>query len=185
MASLPGGFSWIDLVILLIIGGGVLRGYTQGLLRQIVGLAVLYLATILATQNYLPLSNWVYSIYHLPATRLANALTFLFILFTVSFLINLLADDAYRMTKVKIAPVVDQLGGAFLGLVTVIIVLIFLLPILRFVSNEPFPYFDGLRVAILQGLQGSQFLPLILYYRPIVLGTITPWIPGGLPSIFE
>jgi hypothetical protein len=55
----------------------------------------------------------------------------------------------------------------------------------RFVSVEPYPYFDGFRIAVVQGLQGSQLIPLIMYYRPTVMSTITPWIPGGLPSIFE
>lgn len=185
MTNLPGNFSWVDLVILLIVGAGVLVGYTQGLLRQIVGLGALYLSTILATQNFIGLSSWINNLFKLPSSRFVNVISFLFILLAIAALINLLAADAYRMTKLKIAPTLDQVGGSFLGLVTIMILLIFLIPILRFVTGEPFPYFETARTGIIQGMETSRIVPLILYYRPLVLGTISPWVPGGLPALFD
>jgi uncharacterized membrane protein required for colicin V production len=185
MPSLPGGFSWIDLVIVLVVGGGIYVGYSQGLLRQLVGLGALYLAAILAAQNYLPLSEFINRLFQLGLGRFVNVVCFLIIFFGVATIINLIAAEAYRMTKFKIAPTLDVLSGSILGFITVILLLVFLIPVVRFVSGEPFPYIESARSAILQGLQTSRFVPLILSYRPLLLSTLTPWLPGGLPAIFD
>lgn len=181
-----GIFNWFDVVIFLIVAAGLLVGYTQGLLRQIIGLAALYLATIVATQYYIPFANLIYNAMSLSPSRFVAVVSFLAIFFVVSALINILASDAYQMTKLRIFPTIDQLGGSFLGLVTIVIILGLFLPILQFVSGETLPYFDNARVALVQGMQNSRLVPAFIYFRRDLLNAIAPWLPNGqIPSIFN
>ena len=181
-----GPFNWVDVVLILIIGGGLLLGFTQGLLRQIIGLAALYLAMIVATQYYTPLSNFMYGFFFTTPSRFINVVAFLVIFILVSALINILAADAYQLTKLRLFPTIDQFGGSFLGLVTVIIILVLLLPILQFVSGEPLPYFENLRAGLVQGMQNSRLVAIFLLFRRDLLNAITPWLPNGqIPPIFN
>jgi uncharacterized membrane protein required for colicin V production len=188
VGSMPsvGIFNWFDVVIFLVVAGGLLVGYSQGLLRQVVGLAALYLATIVATQYYIPFSNFIYGMLFLNPSRFVNVVSFLVIFFGISALINVLAADAYQMTKLKLFPTIDQLGGAFLGLVTTVILLGLFIPILQFVSVEPLPYIDSVRATLVDGIANSRFVPAFLAIRHDLLNTIAPWLPNGqIPSIFN
>ena len=181
-----GLYNWMDFAIFLIVAGGLLVGYTQGLLRQIIGLAALYLATIVATQYYLTVSKTIYGALSVSPSRFVNLLSFLFIFFTITAIINILAADAYQMTKLRLYPVLDHLGGSLLGLVTIIILLCLFLPIFQFVSGEPFPYFDNAREAFVQGLENSRLVTVIYIFRPELFKAIVPWLPNGqIPSIFN
>lgn len=181
-----GYFNWIDAVIILILAGGSLVGYTQGLLRQVIGLASLYLAAIVATQYYVAVSNLINNMFFQAPSRFVSVIAFLIVFFGVTSLINLLAADAYSMTKLHLFPTVDQLGGSFIGLVTVIILLVLLLPILLFVLGEPLPYLENFRAGLVNGLDSSRLVPEIVSYRRDLLNAIAPWMPNGqIPSIFN
>jgi uncharacterized membrane protein required for colicin V production len=180
-----GGFNWFDVLLLFLVGFGLTVGYAQGLLRQVMGLAALYIATIIATQYFIPFSNFLRSVLFLTESRLWSALAFFLILLGVTSIINFLAADAYRLTKSSIYPLVDHLGGMVLGLITILITLSLVLPILIFVTSEPMPYFDSVRSDIAAGMQTARMMPLFQAIKPIVLSAITPWIPGGLPSLFN
>ena len=123
-----GIFNWFDLVIFLTVAAGLLVGYTQGLLRQIIGLASLYLATIVATQYYIPFSNLIYRALGVAPSRFGSLVSFVLIFFGLSALINILVSDAYQMVRLRIFPTLDQFGGSFLGLVTISILLGLFLP---------------------------------------------------------
>ena len=158
------------------------------MLRQVIGLAALYLATIVATQYYVTVSNTINNIFYLASSRMVNVISFSLIFFSVSAIINFLAADAYQMTKLRLFPLVDQLGGAFIGLVTIVILLVVLLPILQFVSGEPMPLenFEKYRAFFIQGIQTSRLVPAIIGLRGDLLKAITPWLPNGqTPPIFN
>ncbi len=180
-----GGFNWFDIVLFILVAFGLTVGYTQGLLRQIIGLAGLYIATIIATQYFIPFSHFLSSLFFLTESRLINAIAFFVILLGVSAIINFLAADAYRMTKLKMFPLIDQLGGSVVGVITIAITLTLILPIINFVTSEPLPYFDPVRSSIVQGMQTSRLMPIFQAIQPTLLNAISPWIPGGLPSIFN
>ena len=181
-----GIFNWFDIAIFLIVAVGLLVGYTQGLLRQIIGLASLYLATIVATQYYIPFSNLIYGGMGIAPSRFVSLVSFVVIFFGLSTLINILVSDAYQMIRLRIFPTLDQFGGSFLGLVTYVILLSLFLPIMQFVSGEPLPFFDNLRAALIQGMQNSQLVPVFVFLRRDLLNAIAPWLPNGqIPSIFN
>ncbi len=180
-----GGFNWFDLLLLILFGLGLTVGYSQGFLRQVMGLAALYVATIIATQYFIPFSGFLRSVFFLTESRIWNAVAFFLILIGIASIINFLAADAYRLTKLRMFPLLDHLTGMILGLITIVIILSLVLPILTFVTSEPMPYFDSVRSNVALGMQTARLMPLFQAVKPLILNAITPWIPGGLPSLFN
>ncbi len=180
-----GGLNWLDLVLLLvaIISLGV--GFAQGMLRQIIGLAALYIATILGAQYHNPVSNFIRAILFQPTSRFLTAIAFFIIVIAVWSLITWLAFDAYRDTKIKLVPLIDQFGGSVLGLTTTIVTLTLILPVVAFAVTEPWPGNEALQFAISTGLRTSRLVPLFDALKPMILSTLGPWMPLGLPSIFN
>ena len=183
--GLLGGFNWLDVLVLaaLIIGLGV--GYAQGMLRQMIGLAALYVGAILGAQYYTIIASIIRHVFNNAPARFVNALGFFTILFIVTSLLNWLAYDAYRSTHLKIFPLIDHLGGSILGLITAVIAISIFLPIVTFGAMEPWPWAEPTRLLINTGLQTSRLLPVFDLFKPGLLNALGPWLPGGLPSIFN
>ena len=180
-----GGLNWIDLIVLFLVIASLAIGFAQGMLRQVVSLAALYIATILATQYYTLLSDFIRSIMFQPTSRFLNAISFFIIVVVVWSLLNWLALDAYNSTKVHLFPLVDQLGGSILCFVTLIAALSLILPIVTFTVGETWPGNESTRVVIQQGLDTARLVPVFEAIKPVFLSGIAPWLPHGLPSIFN
>jgi hypothetical protein len=103
----------------------------------------------------------------------------------VSSIINWLAFDAYRSTQIRLVPLLDQLGGTIVALVTITISLSLLLPVLSFATGEPWPWSEATRQFVLTGLQTSHVLPFFDQLKPLLLGALNPWLPAGLPALFN
>ncbi len=184
--SLPGGFSWTDLVLVLLAFGGLALGYVQGLLRQVIGLAVLYIAVILGAQYYPYIGAFLRTImFHAPSSRLFNVVSFAIIVGVVSTLLNWLATDAYRSTKLKLLPVVDQVGGSLLGLVTMTVGATIGLAVITFLVGEAWPNNDHIRLFIDLDLKMSRLVPVFESFKEPFLDAVKLWLPGSLPSIFN
>ncbi len=180
-----GGLNWFDFLIIVLLAFGLAIGYMQGLLRQVIGLAALYIATILAAQYYVVVSGWIRFIFPQTPLRFANAFGFFIILIVISSAINWLATDAYRMTKLRMFPLLDHLGGSIFGLVSMTIIITVAIPVLGFATSEALPVGEPTRFLIAQGLQTSRLAPLFDSLKPVLLHALGPWLPGGLPSIFN
>lgn len=179
------GFNWIDALILLVLAFGLAIGYAQGLLRQIFGIAALYIAMVLAAQYFFAVAGFIRSIFTNAPIRIVNAVGFFIILIAIVTLINFLAADAYRSTRLEIFPLLDNLGGSALGLMTQFIFIIVAIPVLAFATSEPLPYLEPTRILIVQGLEGSRFVPVFVALKPVLLNVLSPWLPGGLPAILS
>lgn len=183
--GLLGGMNWLDVVVFIILIVGLCIGYAQGLLRQIMNLAAFYIGAVLGAQYYTIIAGWFKIFFDNPPPRLINAVGFVVILVIVSGLINWLTTDAYKSTQLRIFPIIDHLGGAALGTGTAAILVIVLLPIIAFASAETWPYGDVQRLMILNGLETSRALPTFDSFKPMLLNALGPWLPGGLPSLFN
>jgi uncharacterized membrane protein required for colicin V production len=183
--SLLGGFNWLDILILisLVIGLGV--GYVQGLLRQTLGLAALYVGAILGAQYYTVVSGFIHYTFPDVPIRFVNAIGFFVILMLVASVMNWLAFDAYRVTKLKLFPLLDHFVGSLVGLITTMIVVSIFFPILTFTTGEGWPLAESIRYLIVDGLQTSRLLFVFTILEPGLLNALGPWLPGGLPSLFN
>ncbi|MBI5030552.1 MAG: CvpA family protein [Chloroflexi bacterium] len=180
-----GGLNWIDLILLFLVIASLAVGFAQGLLRQVIGLAALYVATILATQYYTTLGDFIRAIIFQPTSRFLNAISFFIIVVVVWMIISWLAFDAYSTTKIRLLPLVDQLGGSILSLVTLVATLSLVLPIITFAVGESWPGNEVTRASIEQGIQTARLVPVFEAIKPLFLSAILPWLPHGLPSIFN
>lgn len=178
-------FNLLDWTILLVIIGALVLGYLQGILRQVIWLAALYIAMILATQYHRLVGDWIrYLTFQPHPSRTVNAVAFLIITLVVVFLLSWLAADAYPAEKIKIFPLLNQLGGSILAIVTTILLLGLLLRILQFAVSEPWPQNESLRLNVLQVLQTSLLVPSLQSLQQPLVEMIVPWLPGRtVPAI--
>jgi len=179
------GLNWIDVILLLLIVTSLAIGFAQGMFRQMIGLAALYIAMILAAQYYIPVSNFIRAVIFQPTSRFLNAIAFFIIVVAVWSLITWMAFDVYSSTKLRLFPLVDQLGGSILSLVTTVVALTLILPVILFMVGEPWPSNELIRVGIETGMETSRLVPIFTAMKPAILTSLTPWLPLGLPSIFN
>jgi uncharacterized membrane protein required for colicin V production len=179
------GLGWVDLTILLVLAFALVIGYVQGILRQVIWLAALYIAIVLGTQYHLVVGEWIRTLtFQTHPSRVVNVVAFLIIVTVVSFLLSWLAADAYPGEKIKIFPLLNQFGGSILAVITTMVFLGLLLRIINFAVGESWPYYDALRLTLAQGLRVSLLVPLLESLQEPIIGTIIPWLPGGiLPAI--
>jgi uncharacterized membrane protein required for colicin V production len=180
------GFNWVDAVLLILAAVSLVVGYIQGLLRQVISLAALYIAIILGAQYYAPLGAWMRAITFQPQqSRISNMIAFFAIVMLVYTVLTFLAQDAYERTRLKIFPLLDQFGGSILGLATLVIVAILALAVLQFSIVEPWPGIEAVHDQIANGLGSSSLVLLLETNKDMLLNTLRPWLPAGLPSIFN
>lgn len=181
-----GGLNLIDLLLMGLFVAAMAIGYIQGLLRQVIGLAVLYVAAILGAQYFPTVSDWLVIVFRLTApTRFVNAAAFFLIVIVVALLLNVLAFDAYRATKLHLFPLVDHFGGSLLGLAMVIIAITLILPVVNFAMVAPWTGSDSIRLMIRDSVHTARLVPFFDALKPALLSTLGPWLPAGMPAIFE
>ncbi len=120
---------WIDLVILVFLALGLLKGFKRGLVRELFSLMGAVLAIIIAFHSYQSLATVLLENYQL-TTWQAQAISFVALLMGISLLgafFGYIWSKALSFTPFS---VLDHIGGAAFGVakvaVVVLIVLIFL-----------------------------------------------------------
>ncbi len=184
MGLLP-GFNWLDVLLVMLLFVAMFVGYAQGVMRQIINLAALYVAAILAAQYHLLVAAGIRSILVDLPSRFVNGFAFFVIVIVVTSIVGWLATDAYQSMRLNIFPVVDHLGGGVVALFTTIVAITLVLPVLSFTSLEVWPTAEPARQFIHEGLITSNMLQVFESLKPYMLGALGPWLPGGLPSIFN
>ncbi|MDD5039049.1 MAG: CvpA family protein [Dehalococcoidales bacterium] len=105
--------NWLDIVILVIVGGAVFWGLKLGLIKAVLSLVGLISSIILAGRYYLPLSE---QLTFISQPKVAQAVAFIIILVGIMVITNVLAELLGRITSALKLGWVNRLGGAFLGL---------------------------------------------------------------------
>ncbi len=181
------GFNWIDFVLIILLLIGMAVGYAQGFVRQVIGIAALYVGLVLATQFFQGASRLIGNIMHAPPNTLTNAFAFFLIFFVAAAAINFLAMDAYKSTHLRIAPIIDHVTGIVLGVGSMWIITTIALNVLLFAVNTQGwgGSAEGFRIILKNGLETSRVAEVTTYTLPMIVSTIRPWLPGGLPALFQ
>lgn len=180
------GVHSVDLIIIVLCLSGMIFGFTQGLLRQVIVLGTLYVSTVLGMQYYSVVTGWLVELFRSGATnRFLNGVAFILIVLVVTTVLNIMAFDAYRTTRLRLFPLLDHFGGSVLGLATVVILISVFLPVANFTLAEPLPYNDQWRVLLHDELLVAQLVPWFKNFNPLVLSALTPWLPGGKPALLS
>lgn len=180
-------FNWVDFILIFFLLVGMAVGYSQGFVRQLIGLAALYIALVIATQFFQPLSRAFGDLLKSPPNTLSNALSFFALFFIVLALVNYLGIDAYRSTHIQLLPAIDHIAGLLLGVASMWILLAIAVNVLAFAVNTQVWGGDGelYRIIIQVGLGGSRIAQVTATTLPMIVSTVRPWLPGGLPAIFD
>ncbi|MGH2357665.1 MAG: CvpA family protein [Candidatus Limnocylindria bacterium] len=121
--------SWMDLVIIILLAGGVFIGYTQGIIRYVLSSIVVLVSFVVAAQLKRPLFDALafWTAFTNDVRELVIFL-FLFVVFVIGgwFIVRAF----YKRTRLPIPKVLDELGGAVLGLLFVALVITFHLVVL-------------------------------------------------------
>lgn len=180
------GFNWFDFVIIVCLLTGMAIGYAQGLIRQLIGLAALYVALVLATQFFRFLSQTIANIMHTAPNTLFNMIAFFAIFFFALAIINFLALDAYRATRIRIAPWLDHTTGMIVGVISMWIIVSVSVSVLTFaVGTQGWLQAEATRKIVADGITNSRLAQLTQTTLPSIVTLLQPWLPSGLPALFQ
>lgn len=180
------GYNWLDFVLIMLLLIGMATGYAQGMLRQVIGLAALYVGAVVATQYFQVVSRTATGVLRTTPDQLTNAVAFFVILLVVVAVINFLAFDAYRVTRLHIFPLLDHMGGMVIGLVSMWIIISLVVNVLMFATGaSSWADIENARLVLRNGLVTSVMVPVSGSTLPLIISSIRPWLPGGMPAIFD
>lgn len=120
---------WIDIVILIILALGLLKGFKRGLVRELFSLVGAILAVIIAYRSYQDLSFYLMDVYPLAEWQ-AQMIAFVVLILGISLLaafFGYLWSRAIRLTPFAL---VDHVAGAAFGAAKVGIVILAVLVII-------------------------------------------------------
>ncbi len=180
MGFLPSWLNPFDVLIVFALVGGTALGFIRGLMRMILSLLVLYIAAVLAMTFYERAGRYLTYMFGLP-NAISQALAFLLILILTSALLNFILRRTYRDTALPGLRQVDQLGGLVIGFFLSVIWIGFAILALAFVLATPVTGESGLHLSLLGYFNSSNLIPVFYALLPIMLATLKPWMPKGLP----
>jgi len=183
---------WLDIFLILIFVGLVALGFWQGLLREIWLLLALYLSAVLASLYGDYLASLVGAQVQGVGPggsggAVSSALGF-FVVFALGVVI-IFAILASLFSSLRLRASLlwlDKVGGITLGLVTSFVLTSFVAYVLYAILGGPGPYQEYAFFAVLRNQRlTSPLLKAFLVSRPVIMATIQPWLPGGLPAFLR
>lgn len=175
----------LDLIILALAAVGMLMGWRQGLIRQLLGMAAFYVALVLGAQYYRLVGSWVMAIYPQAVWVAVDMLAFVFVFVVVLITFTWVGHQVYADTRIPFFSLLDNLAGALFGVLTACLQVIIVLSLVRFVISVPWFEWEGTRQMILQVFRTSALEPTFVGAAPILYVLIRPWLPSGLPALFS
>ena len=114
--------------------------------------------------------------------RTANlALAFILILVLVSVLLNFILRRTYKDTELPGIRQIDQLGGLVVGFFVTSIYIGLAILVIAYVLNALAGDITGFQQNAVFYFNNSALIPIFYKFLPIVLATLRPWMPKGLP----
>lgn len=165
---------WLSLLILVFVGLTAIGGLRQGLVRQVLGLAGLVAAVVLAFQYYEQAGTFILD-YFVVSRAVANILGFAAICVAVGIAVTISEWIWGRLVRYTPVSWLDAAGGALFGLVkgavivAVVLLVLYALPV------------KGVREII----DGSSIAREFLDASPIIYGKIEQILPTGVPPFID
>jgi len=187
MESLPSWINPLDALIVFALLGGIVWGFLRGLVRMVLSLLVLYIATVLAMSFYGQGGRLLrYLSDGAIGQTISLALAFMLILVLTTSIINFVLSRTYKNTELPGVRQIDQLGGMITGSLLVAVWIGLAIVALAFVLSNT----AGTGSAFLQTVQyyfvHSNLIPIFYRFLPLVFATLRPWMPQGIsPDIFS
>lgn len=184
MSSLPSWLNPLDFLIGFAMLGGAIWGFTRGLIRMLLSLVVLYVATVLAMTFYIRLGRWLSFIGGKEPDESVEAIAFLLILILTAVLINFVLSRTYKETELPGIRHIDQLGGLAIGFLLTAVWVGLSLVALAYILHAPVEAGGGLRQNVTLYFRNSRLIPIFYQFLSVALVTLRPWMPKGqIPAI--
>lgn len=186
MGFLPSWLNPLDVIIGFALLAGVAWGFIRGLVRMILSLVVLYVATILAMTFYDELGGWFGYVTGYNLSDSANeTIAFLFILIVTAVLMTFVLSRTYKDTELPGVRQIDQLGGLVVGFFLTAIWIGLAIIALAFVLKAPVEGAGAFRQNVMNYFRTSNLIPIFYRFLPVAFATLKPWMPKGQqPEIF-
>src|SRR3990172_4421354 len=171
--------STLDAALLAVVIVSVCVGLIQGLLRQVSGVLVLYLATVLAAQYqglagqaigaFIPNINYV----------LASMYGLVLVFLAANAGLHWLSYQVYPSTRLPSYQFFDRVGGGAVGLVWGWLIAGVAMTILAYLSALPWGMTDSVWRDVNTVIGRSQFAPSLQTSLRWFAMSLRPWLPGG------
>jgi uncharacterized membrane protein required for colicin V production len=180
--TLPSWLNPLDILIVFALLAGIAWGFVRGLVRMALNLAILYIATVLAMTFYPTVGRWLKMI---AGSNLGKSITeviaFVLILALTTAILHFIVSRTYKDTELPGVRQIDQLGGMLIGFVVISTWIGLTIVALAFILSATDTAISGLRDNLLMYFHNSRLIPIFYRFLPIVLATLRPWMPKGLP----
>jgi uncharacterized membrane protein required for colicin V production len=182
--------SWLnpfDVLIALALLMGIALGFIRGLVSMAMSLLILYVAAVMAMTLHAPIAKWMsYAAGDILPRTTAQLITFALLLILTTVLLNFLVKRMYKNTELPGVRQIDQLGGMFIGFILTCTWIGLALVALDFVLSATRTDAGSTGTAISYYFRTSNLIPIFYNILPIIIATLRPWMPKGLPpGIFE
>jgi uncharacterized membrane protein required for colicin V production len=176
---------WFDLLMLLLIFGAMLLGFSQGLVRQLFNVAGIYFGLVVASYANPTMTRFATRLLGETESFTREAFIFFLVFAAVWALFNLGAYISFRSAPKFFPATVDSLLGMLLGIFTGSLVALVVVLLLNYTTQVPWPGNNDLREGISLAIETSALRPLIATMIPTLVNLLEPWIPRGLPTFFS
>jgi uncharacterized membrane protein required for colicin V production len=174
-----------DVFLLLLIFGGMLTGFSTGLMRQVINLVGLYFGIVFAAFYHPMLVRWATRMLGESQSLGREALLFFLIFVAIWGFVVVGAYYGLRGTPRFLPLTTDRLAGMVLGMGAGVLVAVVVTLLLGYTTEVPWPRDNGIRLFISSSIDASSLSSFLSGLVPTVAGAIEPWVPRGLPSFFH
>jgi membrane protein required for colicin V production len=127
--------NWVDILILIILLRTSYVGFTRGLSHELLTLAGVITAIIVAIHNYKYLGSFFNNQFKLPF-EFSNFIGFILLVLIVFIIIRFIRLFLYTIVKLELFPPLERYGGLVLGVTRGCLVTSLLLLCLLFIPNQ-------------------------------------------------
>lgn len=145
--------SVIDIIILVLLALAIIKGLKDGLVRQVGGIAGLFLGIFLAGRFSALMSGWLHSAIPSLSENVVKVISFLIIVIAVCICMALLGRLLEKIIKITTLGWVNRLLGVLLSVFTVVLLTGVLISLIEYVNDTWFTLVPPARLAESKGVQ--------------------------------
>ncbi len=170
--------NFLDLIIIVLVAGAILRGFQLGLIRQLIHFLGFFIALFMAyqfssmvtpyLQNLIPTPSFSQSTiyrfseaFQLP-NLFYNALSFVLVFLGTKLILNIGGAILHQIASLPGLAIVNRFSGGIIGFIQMVFILIILLNVISVMPNT----------SIHQYVYGSLFSTYLLEFTPYLTETL-------------
>lgn len=174
----------LDVLLGILLILGMMVGWAQGSIRQILSLVSLYLSLILASYFLEFLGRYIGVLRPEIRGQVANSVAFLIIMTAVYAFLSWLSRRAFPETRLKFLWILDRAGGVVLSFFVTALELAVAFSL--FISMGLVSFLGADLGHLFQVYLDSSTVAFFLgNWLSLFAEAMRPWLPGGVPRLFD